>query len=352
MTDFQLEPLYDYPQRQNVISLAAEHATAVDQDERNPFETLQALGAEGLLTLGREGSILPQAAVVFDLATECTATAFSLWAHRSTIAFFDAVGRELPEGLAAGELTASTAMAPAFKDASGVGELQVHATHVEGGLELNGIISWASNLHEGGVIVLPVAVDDAPAGASTKYIVTTRVGTEGLNIKHQKGLLALDATESGFMKFENLFVPQSDILSQDVPGFLAKITAPFLTLQSSFCLGLAGAALNSAADHAEVSQGVFIDEFERAAAEYRRLRQELTELAESPATADRTRLLQMRLDASHLATDATKLELSVIGGRAYALKSPSGRRLRESLFLPVQSPTEGHLRYELSRAKS
>ena len=30
-------------------------------------------------------------------------------------------------------------------------------------------------------------------------------------------------------------------------------------------------------------------------------------------------------------------------------ESPMARRLREATFLPVQSPTEGHLRYELSK---
>ena len=347
---FTLEPLYDYPQHQQVLNLAAEHATEVDEDQRSPFETLKVLGSEGLLTLGREGSLLPQIAVGFDIATECAATAFSLWAHRSTIAFFDAVGRELPAGLASGEVTGSTAMAAAFKDSSGVGEIQVHATRVEGGLQLNGVIFWASNLYPGGVVVLPLILDDAAEGESDKLIVQTRVGNEGFNVKYQKGLLALDATESGFTKIENLFVPESDILTDDVPGFLKKILAPFLLVQSSFCLGLAAAALNSASDHLNVSQGIFRREFEDIHAEYESLRREITELAEKPSQAERRRLLQLRLDVSHLATAATRLELSTVGGKAYKVKSPSGRRLRESQFLPVQSPTEGHLRFELANA--
>lgn len=352
MSSFTLEPLTSYPQRENVLALARENAAAVDADERSPFETLRAIAQDGeLLTLGRTGSLLPQTAVAFDLATECASTAFSLWAHRSTIAFFDAVDRELPECMATGEVSGTTAMAAAFKDASGVGELGVHAVHVDGGLKLNGIISWASNLYPNGVVVLPVFVDDAADGESNKYIVQTRVGVEGFNIKYQKGLIALDSTESGFSKLTDVFVPEEDILTTDVPGFLAKVTAPFLLVQSSFCLGLGAAALNSAADHLDVAQGIFQSEFDKINTEYQRLRREITELAEDPKNADRTRVLQLRLDVSHFATAATKLELSTVGGKAYAVKSPSGRRLRESQFLPVQSPTEGHLRYELSKVK-
>lgn len=352
MPSFSLAPLQDYDQRENVLALARENAREVDQDRRSPFETLRQLGAQGLLTLGRTGSLLPQVAVAFDLATECASTAFSLWAHRCTIAFFDAVDRKPPEGLETGDVTGTTAMAQAFKDASGVGELRVQAGQVDGGLRLNGTISWASNLYPGGVVVLPVVVTDAAEVQSQKYIVSTRVGTEGLNITYQKGLLALDATESGSLTFENLFVPEADILSRDVPGFLAKITAPFLLVQSSFCLGLGAAALVSAAEHAGTSRGIFREELSEITAEYERLRTELTGLSLHPDRAERLRLIQLRLDVSHLATNATRLELSTVGGSAYAVQSASGRRLREAQFLPVQSPTEGHLRYELARANA
>lgn len=347
---FTLEPLYPYPQRENLLALARQHAAAVDAGDRSPFETLRELGQEGLLTLGRTGSVLPQAAVAFDLATEDTATAFSLWAHRATIAFFDAVGRQLPEGMETGETTGSTAMAAAFKHASGVGELGVQAKQTEGGLLLNGSISWASNLYPGGVMVLPVAVEDAAPDKPGSYIVTLRVGAEGLDVKYQKGLLALDATESGFIRLTDVFVPEADILSRDVPGFLATITAPFLLIQSSFCLGLAAAALAAAAPHTDVSRGIFTQEFEQVNAEYQRLRAELTDLAQEPTAATRRRLLQLRLDVSHLATAATRLEMAVIGGRGYKTTSETARRYREATFLPVQSPTEGHLRYELSQA--
>ena len=198
-------------------------------------------------------------------------------------------------------------------------------------------------------MILPVAVEDAAPGEPVSYIVTLRVGVEGLDVKYQKGLLALDATESGFIRLTEVFVPESDILSRDVPGFLATITAPFLLIQSSFCLGLAAAALAATAPHTNVSRGIFTQEFDQVKAEYQRLRAELTDLAQEPAATSRRRLLQLRLDVSHLAISATHLEMAVIGGRGYKTTSATARRYREATFLPVQSPTEGHLRYELSQ---
>ena len=36
MSEFTLEPLEDYPQRERVLALAAKHADAVDAGERSP----------------------------------------------------------------------------------------------------------------------------------------------------------------------------------------------------------------------------------------------------------------------------------------------------------------------------
>ena len=60
---FALRPLLDYPQRDDVLSAAAQRARCVDDNECSPFETLRELGAQGLLDLGLEGSIAQQAAV-------------------------------------------------------------------------------------------------------------------------------------------------------------------------------------------------------------------------------------------------------------------------------------------------
>lgn len=335
-----------------MLQLANKHASAVDANEHSPFETLRELGKDGLLTLGLEGSLLPQVSVAFDLATEDAATAFSLWAHRSTIAFFNATTGEVPAGLASGEVSGTTAMAAAFKESSGLGELGVRATREGDILTLNGVVVWASNLYDNGVIVLPVALDNPAEGGSDRLVVHLPVASEGIEIKYQNKLLALNATKSGFIRFENVQVPAANILSDDLPGFLSSIIAPFLLVQSSFCLGLAAGSLASASNGVEfTANGIFTEEFNEVVAEYQRVREQLVALAENPAAAQKVALLEVRLAASHLATAATHLELSIIGGRGYTATSPTARRVREASFLPVQSPTEGHLRVELARQK-
>ena len=349
MSNVTVEPLHNYPERERVLALAAEHADAVDAGERSPFENLREIAKDGLLTLGRTGSLVPQAAVAYDLASQDASTGFSLWAHRSTIAFFDAVNRDLPEGLAEATTSGTTAMAAAYKEAAGIGPIKVLGTLVEGGVKLNGTVSWASNLYPNGVIVLPVAVQNAQEGHPDRYIVTVRQDTPGLKVAYHRNLLALNGTESGTIIFEDVFVPTEDILTKDFAGFLAKVTAPFLLVQSAFCLGLAAGALQSAAEHLQVSGGIFKQEFEGLLGTYRTLRDTLLRLAAEPENAQKRDLLQLRLDVSHLATAATHCELQTVGGAGYVAGSPTARRVREVTFLPVQSPTEGHLRYELAK---
>jgi hypothetical protein len=92
---------------------------------------------------------------------------------------------------------------------------------------------------------------------------------------------------------------------------------------------------------------VFREELEEATAEYWRLRADLLRLAETPRETDPRELFSLRLDAGLLTGRATRIEAKVVGGRGYAMSSPTARRAREAAFLPVQSPTEGHLRWVL-----
>lgn len=341
-----LAPLTDYPEHGLVRARAAERARATDEADTTPFETLRELGQRGLLDLGLGGGDLRgQAAVVFDLAAECTATAFSLWGHRSCLEYLGAVGAPVASELRTGEVPLCSAMAPAFKAAAGIGEIPVTLTRRGDHLVLDGTVPWASNLYPDAVVILPVVREDGrPA------IVRTRVALPGVSVRPLENLMALNATASGILRLEGVEIDaEQDVLTEDVPGFLATVRGPFLLLQTSFCLGLSAAALTSARENLGGVGEMFRDQLDAAVAEQQRLRADLVRLAREPRAAAPRELLQLRLDAALLTGEATRLEAKIVGGRGYALSSPTARRAREAAFLPVQSPTEGHLRWELRR---
>ncbi|WP_047689313.1 acyl-CoA dehydrogenase family protein [Kocuria sp. ZOR0020] len=348
---FAVAPLVDYPQREQVITAAAANAKAVDVNDESPFAVLRSLGQEGLLTLGLDGSLAQQAAVVHDLATECTATAFSLWAHRSSVEYLHATGHDLPQGMVDGSQPGSTAMAPAFKASAGIGEIPVTLTRAGDGWVLNGVIPWASNLYPEGWVVLP-AVRTNDDGVTQPVIVLTRTAAEGISVRPLQDLMALDSTASGILKFQDSPVADDAVLTDDVPTFLATVRGPFLLLQAAFCVGLSGAALESADAALTGVSEVFRPERDAVMAEYQRVRSTLLTYVGTPRDLPFKDVLQLRLDAAVLTGEATRLESKVVGGKGYALRSATARRAREAAFLPVQSPTESHLRHVLAQLAS
>jgi alkylation response protein AidB-like acyl-CoA dehydrogenase len=68
--------------------------------------------------------------------------------------------------------------------------------------------------------------------------------------------------------------------------------------------------------------------------------------AKSPTKKE---LLSLRLAAAELSGASADLEIRTAGGKGYASRTSASRRYREAAFIPVQSPSEAQLRWELGR---
>jgi alkylation response protein AidB-like acyl-CoA dehydrogenase len=233
----------------------------------------------------------------------------------------------------------STAMAGGFKACLGIAPLTVAGRRDGGDVVLDGRVAWASNLYGDALILLAADLD------GELRVVAVDRGAPGLRVQAASGLLALDATASGSLVLENVRVPAGAVLDEDLRTFAARVRPAFLVLQAAFCLGLARASIDAAAAGMHGLGQEFADDvaalgLRRADAEER-----LAALADGETPIiDHVRL---RLDVAVLARDAVRTEAAVTGGRGYVAASATGRRLREAAFIPVQSPTEGQLRWEL-----
>ena len=334
---------------ESVLARVAERAGAVDRAEADLWEGLAALGELDLLA-----APLPLAAeLTHALARHCTASAFALWGHRSAIAYHEATGTPLPDGAADGSVALASGMAPAFKEEAGLGEIPLLATDApDGAITVSGVLPWCSNLRPGGWVVTPVRWEDG-----RRAVVRHRRDADGVRVKALTGLTALDATASGVLLLDGVQIPEQDVLTRDLPAFRDDVRAAFLQIQTAMCLGLAGAALDAAEAGADdAAREVLAEELAAAAADWRGLRDALARgvrAASAAHQADAGRpaeLVRVRLEAALLTGRATRLEQKIVGGRGYALASDTSRRAREAAFLPVQSPTETHLRHLLSRA--
>lgn len=342
-----------------VTNAVAARASALDSGDADVRASLAELGQAGLLHLGvpegpgqpvRPGGLGEQAEVIRSVARVCLATAFSTWAQRMTIGYLSAWGSpevrgELLPELITGRRAGATAMATAFQDALGLREVTVTATEQGDEVVLDGSIPWASNLFaDGAVVVLPARMEDG-----RRRIVALTTDLPGVQLSGYPPLLALGSTASTSVKLEGVRIPASWVLTDRFLDFLADVRPSFLLLQTAFCLGIADAALDGAAGRFTGPATVL--EPDHDALSHRR--DELTSTHHALLAGDRPadeHLVRLRLHAGQLGVDATRHEAGVRGGAGYLAGSPVARRLREAAFLPIQSPTEAQLRWELSRS--
>lgn len=337
-------------QQRNVIAeFVRDRAAALDRGETDIRTDLARIGELGLLENGLGGECLDHmVAVIDDIAAESLTVGFSLWAQRMALEYIDRAPESLRaryhDDLAAGRLVGVTAMAAALKHLAGLGELPLTAERTPEGLTVSGPIHWASNVFPDSLVVFPARTTDGG-----RVVAVVRADTPGIRINESPELLALGATSSTSLAFDGVRIPASDILTDNLADFCGSIRPTFLLLQTSFCVGIARASLAEASSRLHGLGEQFAGEHDALSAQYESLRERLYRYAADPASASAADLIRLRLDGSVVAVAATRLEATLRGGAGYASASATNRRFREAAFLPIQSPSEGQLRWELSQ---
>jgi alkylation response protein AidB-like acyl-CoA dehydrogenase len=330
------------------------HAAVLDRGEGQSRRSFTALGAAGLLGVGAPGNAdgrLPEMAeVIRRISGECMSTGFSLWAHRMTVEYLLTAATPFSTAVAKSLLTGTTlgvtGMASAFKEAAGCGTLDLTATPVAGGYELSGTIRWASNLYADSTMVTAARSADGE-----KLIVALPLGTPGVVIGDHFDLLAMGSTASSHLNLTAALISSEQVLSRDFDGFLHAVRPTFLVLQSAMCLGLTKTMVEESRRGLSGVNDVFAADVDRIAGRLACAEITLASLAEAVGGARRPtkkELLSLRLTAAELSSASADLELRTAGGRGYASRTPASRRYREAAFIPVQSPSEGQLRWELA----
>lgn len=333
------------------------HAEVLDRDEDTSRRSFAALGAAGLLGLGAPGNVdgrLPQMAdVIGRISAECMSTGFSLWAHRMAVEYLRTAATPFSiaaaERLRTGTTLGVTGMASAFKDAAGCGNLDLAATPVDGGYRLSGAIRWASNLYDDSLMITATKTE-----VGEKLIVALPLNTPGVALGDHFSLLAMGSTASSFLKLQDVFIASEQVLSADFLEFLNVVRPTFLVLQSAMCLGLTTTTLAQTKLGLTGVNAVFSAEVEDVEHKLAAAQQALANIAASvggPRPPSKKDLLTLRLTSAEIASASAALEIRTAGGKGYASRTPASRRYREAAFIPVQSPSEAQLRWELERCE-
>ena len=135
---------------------------------------------------------------------------------------------------------------------------------------------------------------------------------------------------------------------------MAQCRPTFAVLQSSFCLGLATASYEHARANVSGINQVYREDLRHLGDELERLTEQLRDYAERVATdtpPQRREMLTLRLALGRLAVALAGLEVKTAGGKGFVTDSAPNRRFREATFIPVQSPSEAQLRWELDQGR-
>lgn len=320
-------------------------------------DVLRELVAAGHASHGLETSQHPigtQANSIADAAAQSLACGFVLWSHRMTVEYIERFGsKELQEDFLAdlktGKRIGSTALATALVDNSGAKELTITFVETEAGYVIDGHIPWASNLRAGTLVVFGARELDG----ERRGLFASTVGSPGFVVKPAGELLGLNGTSAGSIRLESHSVTHGQLLTQDCPAFFQAMRPRFLLLQSAFCLGLVRASLAAALEEVAPSFEFKLAEssrrLEALEEQFLILADELAEFQPNGPSSGPAPYVSLRLELAILAQEITRLELATVGGRGYFVSHPTSRRVRESLFLSVQAPTEGALRWELQQ---
>jgi alkylation response protein AidB-like acyl-CoA dehydrogenase len=340
---------------QELLADIRAHAGALDRGEHHSRRSFTALGAAGLLGMGAPGNAdgrLPEMADVIRLISgECMSTGFSLWAHRMAVEYLRTTATPFSTSavrpLLAGTVLGVTGMASAFKEAAGCGSLELTATAVAGGYEVSGPIRWASNLYNDSTMITAVRTD-----SGERLIVALPLDTPGVVVGDHFDLLAMGSTASSYLNLKGAYVPTEQVLSRDFDGFVQTVRPTFLVLQSAMCLGLTRTTVEESRLGLAGVNEVFAADVDRITGKLTCAEATLASVAAAVGSANsptKKELLSLRLSAAELSSASADVEIRTAGGKGYASKTSASRRYREAAFIPVQSPSEAQLRWELGR---
>ena len=313
-------------------TLLAPAAEATDQAAVVPRSHLQALADAGLYGLSRPPGLPPQDTreLLEVLAGACGVTFFVWFQHHSPVRMLarsenEALRRRHLDDLCDGRVLGGVAFSYLRQGPPHA----VVARRVPGGYRVDGAAPWVTSWGLAELFAVGARLDDAVV-----FFVVEGRASDALRPSPPLALAAMGASSTVRLAFDDLFVPDDDVLSvvpfeQWQAGDRATTSQP-----NPAAFGIAATCVRLLGRHAQEPAAALAAELDQC-----RLR--------SYALADAG-----RTDPTHLAVQAAaraaSLELAVraatalvaaVGGRAMTLDHPGQRLLREAAFFTIQAQT-------------
>jgi len=336
------------------------HAEPLDRGAHDAEDVLPQLAASGLLGLGVSetlggagGTTLDAVDAVAEIATYSLTSAFVLWGQRSFIEYLlcsENVGlrERLLGDLLSGRVAGATGLSNAMKFLSGIEQLGVTAQEEQGGWRLNGHMPWVTNLRKGGYVV--AAAIELPG--REPFVVALPGDLPGLQRSDDLQLIGLQSSNTAALDVRDVRLDRDWLLGQEARPYLGKVRPAFLGLQCGMSIGLARRSLAEAQRNLDCRRSVLEDEWARVSDQLAGTEAQLKQgLREGRFVNQPAAMFKVRIALAEAVAGAIQLELQTSGGKAYLQAHGEGfaRRLRESAFVPVITPSLVQLKTELQR---
>lgn len=324
-------------------------------------ESLALLGKVGLLTygvpesLGGSGeTLLGVVEEIASVSEQCLTSGFIFGCQRTFIEFLMLSSNHwlqdqiLPKILQ-GERSGSVGFSNAMKYLVGIEPLQVKVSLDAQTVVLDGFLPWVSNLQPHNFVVAIAA----QANTGEKLIIAVPSEVKGLKRGEDLQLLGLQGSWTSTLHLNQVRLSRQWMISEDADSFLLNIRPVFLLLQCSLGLGITRRSIQETLQSIDgTNEGVLANRLRYHTLTLTQLELQIWKLSSlsSFESSDVRELLEVRLALFRLALDSVLLELEAKGDTAYLKPSGTARRLRETAFLPILTPSLLELERELQKS--
>ncbi|MBP6020494.1 MAG: acyl-CoA/acyl-ACP dehydrogenase [Burkholderiaceae bacterium] len=345
----------------HVKTALAPISSAIDTEGLYPADYLRELGRLGGFNAaipteyGGQGlDLATQIDINTAIAAECGSTSFLAWCQASCAWYFlhtanQGLRERYLQQVASGALLAGTGMSNAIKHLAGIEKIHLSATRDGDDYVINGSLPWVSNVGDGHLVIVAVAVE-----GEGYAMLPVLCATDGLTMHNCPEFAGLEGTQTLNLRFKNVRVPTNDALAHpaEFKHYISRIKPGFILGQTGMAFGITASSLKTLRESNASSShtNIFLDDQEgELAAELDTLKAQTAALARQTHTGQPAMLdvLKARAQASELVLKAANSAVLHAGAKGYLMRHPAQRRLREAVFVAIVTPALKHLRKEI-----
>lgn len=283
-----------------------------------------------------------EATIVRETAKVCMTTAFCIWCHLAALTYLRHTENTylrktiLPQ-IEQGEFLGATGLSNPMKYYSGLEKLHLSAEKTADGYVINGTLPAVSNLGQRHYFGAVAALEDR------EVVVLVSTKTTGLTLKEKVGFIGVNGSATYSCKFEQVFIPNEQVIAEDAKVFCDKIRPTFIYYQIPLGAGVIAAAVEGI-EKVKAKQNGSNEYLQVQAADLETTYNEILDgLSGAAHQLTLQSVVPLRLNAVENTLAAVQANMLHNGAAGYVAGSVPSRKLREAYFFANLTPTVRHL---------